>query len=107
MAGLLVYTATSDSAGSLGGVIAQADPGRLEVTIQEALERVSWCSADPLCSESEAAGVDSLNLAACHACVLLPEVSCEEMNVLLDRGLLTGTPGNPSLGLFAGSKVGR
>src|SRR5438874_11810089 len=101
MAGLLIYTATSDSAGSLGGVVAQADPGRLATTLTQAMMRVSWCSSDPLCIEAQSTGVDSLNLAACHACVLLPEVSCEEMNLLLDRGLLIGTAANPDLGLFS------
>ena len=96
MAGLLVYTASSDSAGSLGGVIAQAESHRLE----DGILRAAWCSADPVCIESEAAGVDALNLAACHACSLLPEVSCEERNVLLDRGVLVGTPGAPDLAYF-------
>lgn len=100
MAGFLIYTATTDSAGSLGGVIAQAAPGRLGVALKEALERFSWCSADPVCIEAEAQGVESLNLAACHACALLPEVSCEEMNLLLDRGFLIGIPENPRLGFF-------
>jgi hypothetical protein len=100
MAGFLIYTATSDSAGSLGGVIAEATPERLDVSLEGALARSSWCSSDPLCSESDASGVDSLNLAACHACILLPEVSCEEMNVLLDRGLLVGTLAHPELGFF-------
>ena len=101
MAGFLILTATSDSAGSLGGLVGQADPDRLEVTLIEALTRCSWCSADPLCIEASAAGVDGLNLAACHACSLLPEVSCEEMNVLLDRALLIGTPDRPELGFFS------
>ena len=99
-AGLLLYTATSDCAGSLGGVIAQAAPNRLEASLRDALERARWCSSDPLCIEAEAHGVDSLNLAACHACVLLPEVSCEEMNVLLDRALLIGHPDHRSIGFF-------
>ena len=99
-AGMLLYTATSDSAGSLGGVLAQASPDRLEASLREVLERARWCSSDPICIEAEAHGVDSLNLAACHACVLLPEVSCEEMNVLLDRALLIGTPDDPSVGFF-------
>jgi len=99
-AGMLLYTATSDSAGSLGGVLAQAEPDRLEASLRDALERAAWCSSDPLCVEADAQGVDSLNLAACHACVLLPEVSCEEMNSLLDRALLIGTPEDPSLGFF-------
>jgi hypothetical protein len=101
MAGLLIYTATSDSAGSLGGVTAQAEYERLHPALQEAIERTAWCSADPLCIEADAQGANSLNLAACHACVLLPEVSCEEANGLLDRALLVGTPENPDLGFFA------
>jgi hypothetical protein len=100
MSGLLIYTATSDSAGSLGGVVAQAEPDRLGSTLREALLRASWCSADPVCIEAEASGVDALNLAACHACLLLPEVSCEEMNLLLDRALLVGTNDKPELGYF-------
>jgi hypothetical protein len=102
MAGLLIYTAAADSAGSLGGLIAQAAPDRFCDTVLEAMAQAEWCSADPLCIEAGASGVESLNLAACHACCLLPETSCEEMNVLLDRGLLIGVPGNPGLGYFAG-----
>ena len=101
MAGLLIYTATSDSAGSLGGVVAQAAPGRLDEALREGLSRASWCSADPLCIEADATGVDALNLAACHACTLLPEVSCEEMNLFLDRGLLVGIPTKSTLGFFS------
>ncbi len=98
MAGLLLYTATSDSAGSLGGVVAEAQPARLASSLAELAARCSWCSADPLCVESGPTGVDGLNLAACHACCLLPEVSCEEMNLLLDRALLVGTPDAPDIG---------
>ena len=100
MASVLIYTASSDSAGSLGGVIAQAQPQRLETSLRQALLRAAWCSSDPVCIESEAVGVDALNLAACHACSLLPEVSCEERNILLDRGLLVGLPVAPHLGYF-------
>lgn len=102
MAGLLIYTAAADSAGSLGGLIAQGEPKRLAETVLAAVGRAGWCSADPLCVESQASGVDSLNLAACHACCLLPETSCEEMNVFLDRGVLIGLPGASDLGFFAG-----
>lgn len=101
MAGLLVYTATSDSEGSLGGVVAQGEPGRLATAVESALYRAEWCSADPLCVESEANGVGSVNLAACHACVLLPETSCEHNNGFLDRAMLVGTAENRSLGFFS------
>ncbi|MFJ3496445.1 DrmB family protein [Streptomyces sp. NPDC086091] len=101
MAGVLVYTATSDSAGSLGGLVAQGEPHRLDLAIRSALRRAQWCSSDPLCVETEASGTGGTNLAACHACVMLPETSCEQNNILLDRALLVGTPEDPGLGYFA------
>ena len=58
------------------------------------LARTSWCSADPLCVESGPNGVDGLNLAACHSCLLLPEVSCEEMN----HAAGPGAAGRPAFG---------
>jgi hypothetical protein len=100
MAGLLIYTATSDSAGSLGGIVAQGEPDRLGSALRSALDRASWCSNDPLCMESEASGADSVNLAACHACVLLPETSCETNNSFLDRALLIGFPPGGVPGYF-------
>lgn len=98
--GVLIYTAAADSAGSLGGVIAQADPDRLRISIAEAVRRFAWCSSDPVCSETQAQGAEGLNLAACHACALLPETSCEWRNGLLDRALLVGLPGHRDFGLF-------
>jgi hypothetical protein len=103
MAGFLIYTATSDSAGSLGGIVALAESTDLFATVRRALDRAAWCSADPLCIESTAGGVDNLNKAACHACLLLPETSCEEYNTLLDRALLVGTPEHPGVALFNAS----
>ncbi len=101
MAGLLIYTATSDSAGSLGGVVAMASADHLNRSVREAVARASWCSSDPLCLESTGQGVDSLNLAACHACGLLPETSCEERNLLLDRALIVGLAREPEVGFFS------
>lgn len=101
MAGMLVYTATSDSAGSLGGLVAQGEPETLDSAIRSAVQRAEWCSSDPLCVESEASGTGGTNLAACHACVMLPETSCEHNNTLLDRALLIGTPDDPHVGFFA------
>ncbi|MCK0517654.1 DUF1998 domain-containing protein [Williamsia sp. DF01-3] len=104
MAGLLIYTASSDSAGSLGGVASQADPDHFVAAVREGLTRLSWCSSDPVCIESTASGTDALNLAACHACVLAPETSCELNNTYLDRALLFGThdDGDEDAGLFSG-----
>ena len=101
MAGLLIYTASGDSEGTLGGLVRQGLPGRLETTFSAAISNSGLCSSDPLCIESEGQGVNGLNLAACHACVLLPETSCEEGNRLLDRALLIGTPQKHELRFFS------
>jgi len=46
----------------------------------------------PICAEhSEGSEEYSLQGAACHACLLVPETSCEARNARLDRGLLTQT----------------
>lgn len=100
MSGILIYTAAGDSEGTLGGLVQQGKPGRLERILLGALEDAIWCSSDPVCIESTGQGTDSLNLAACHACCLLPETSCEEGNRLLDRGALIGLPEHPELGFF-------
>lgn len=102
MNGVLIYTASGDSEGSLGGLVRQGNPGYLEDIVQSALSSAQWCSADPICIDSSGQGPDSCNLAACHNCALLPETCCEEGNRLLDRAHLTGTPDNPELGYFFG-----
>lgn len=99
-AGILVYTASADSAGSLGGLSAQADPDRIWEVFRSAALRARWCSSDPVCIESSGSGSDALNLAACHACLLLPETSCERMNHVLDRACLVGTAANPNVGFL-------
>ncbi|PSJ30250.1 hypothetical protein B7P34_03115 [Streptosporangium nondiastaticum] len=101
MAGVLIYTATSDSAGSLGGLVAQGETDRLAQAVGSAVHRAEWCSADPLCVETETSGAGGTNMAACHACVMLPETSCEHNNGLLDRALLVGTPEDASIGFFS------
>lgn len=101
MCGALLYTATSDSAGSLGGIVARGEIAELSRSLSSALERAAWCSSDPLCMEAEANGVGGLNLAACHACLLLPETSCEMNNTFLDRAHLIGTPDEEFPSYFA------
>lgn len=100
MCGLLLYTASGDSEGTLGGLVRQGEPDRLDATLHAALRNAAICSSDPLCIESSGQGAFSLNLAACHACALLPETSCEEGNLLLDRVSVLGTPDRPEIGYF-------
>jgi hypothetical protein len=101
MQGVLIYTASGDSEGSMGGLVRQGQPGRLEATLRRALERAAWCSSDPVCIESIGQGSDSANLAACHGCCLVPETSCEEGNRILDRALLVGVPERRQMGFFS------
>lgn len=101
MTGLLIYTASGDSEGTLGGLVRQGLPGRMEPTFRAAIANSRLCSSDPLCIESDGQGTNGLNLAACHACALLPETSCEEGNRLLDRAFLIGMPTDSKIGLFA------
>lgn len=100
MAGILIYTASTDDDGTLGGLQRQGDPERIGRTVLAALHAQAWCSSDPLCIEDMLGSEDSLSLAACHSCVLAPETSCEEFNRFLDRAMLVGTPGLPELGFF-------
>jgi hypothetical protein len=101
MCGIFIYTACGDSEGTLGGLVRQGLPGRLKKVFASALENARWCSNDPVCNESGGQGRNAMNLAACHACALLPETSCEEFNVLLDRTLLIGRITDRSVGFFA------
>jgi hypothetical protein len=100
MNGVLIYTAAGDSEGTMGGLVEQGKPGHFELLLRGALEDAIWCSTDPLCIESHGQGIDSLNRAACHACTLLPETSCEEGNRFLDRVALTGSSENRKIGYF-------
>ena len=72
-------------------------------TIEKTIRNAKWCSIDPVCMESGSKtgqGPNSVNLAACHNCALVPETSCESFNSYLDRALLTGTFENPDIGFF-------
>jgi len=101
MTGILIYTAAGDSEGTMGGLVRMGNPGKFESVLKKALERAKWCSSDPVCIESNGQGPDNCNLAACHACSLLPETSCEEGNRLLDRAMVIGTIDNPGIGFFS------
>ena len=101
MTGVLIYTASGDSEGTMGGLVRQGAKGNLENIFVRALKNALWCSSDPICLESNGQGPGSCNFAACHGCALLPETSCEKGNKLLDRVFLTGTPESRSFGFFS------
>mgnify|MGYP002152238867 CR=1 FL=1 len=101
MAGIMIYTASGDSEGTLGGIVRQAEPRNLERSIKYALTEGQWCSSDPVCSEAHGQGSDGANLAACHSCALLPETSCEYGNRMLDRVLVLGDTEGTCPGYFS------
>ena len=91
MAATLLYTATPDSDGSLGGLADQGRPQRLGTLLRDCLARAHYCSSDPLCGHRAAAEMGLLNGAACHACLLVAETSCERANRYLDRAHVVET----------------
>ena len=102
MAGILIYTAAGDSEGTLGGLVRLGHARRFNEIFEKAIEAAEWCSFDPVCSESiEHRGTAGANLAACHACALLPETACESMNHGLDRAVVVGEPDDRSHGFRA------
>jgi len=91
MAGVLIYTTVADIVGSLGGIVESAEPKEFLAHMDGAFKHAQWCSLDPVCTEHEGQGPGWLNRAACHACSLIPEPSCDYGNVFLDRVFLKGS----------------
>lgn len=92
MAGILIYTASADSEGSLGGLVEMGNPGLLGPLIARALEEARLCANDPLCADrAPGATGNHLNGAACHSCLLASETACEVGNHYLDRGVVVST----------------
>ena len=88
--GILIYTSTAGGQGTLGGLSQMAE--RAGELLTRAMRRIALCSNDPICAEhSEGSEEYPLQGAACHACLLVPETSCEARNTRLDRGLLIRT----------------
>lgn len=91
-AGILLYTGTPGSEGTLGGLV---EVGREIVRhIEQAVERNLTCSNDPVCAQHLPDGPEDgrgREGAACHGCLLIAEPSCERMNRDLDRALVVPT----------------
>jgi hypothetical protein len=91
MAGILLYTATPDSDGSLGGLADQGQTHKFEQLLALGLRRAAYCSSDPLCGHAAPGEMGHTNGAACHACLLVSETSCERSNHFLDRAHVVST----------------
>ncbi len=103
MQGVLVYTGSPDSEGSLGGLVRLAEPVQLEAIVRRTVRALQWCPNDPVCSETDPAATGELvSGAACHSCLLVPETACEKFNRELDRMVLVGPPQGGWKGFFDG-----
>ena len=107
MSGILIYTAVADIVGSLGGIIESAEPNSFISLLDGVFKHAQWCSLDPVCTEHEGQGPGWLNRAACHACALIPEPSCDFNNVFLDRIFIKGSEelGIPNLLEYVGGNT--
>lgn len=88
-AGILIYASGSGSQGTLGGLAEMTE--ELPRLINRGLAKIALCSNDPICASREpslSADATQINGSACHACLFLPETSCENHNMLLDRTYL-------------------
>ncbi len=97
MSGIMLYTGTVGSEGTLGGLVEQG--ARLHEHIIRALRAGSLCSNDPLCGSHTPQGDLSDRLlegAACHGCLFISESSCERFNRYLDRALVVPVVGQPT-----------
>ena len=89
---LLLYTASPDAEGTLGGLVQEAR--RIESHLAYALRAAELCSNDPVCAEhvpGHSMEERWLHGAACHGCTLIAETSCEMRNEYLDRALVVPT----------------
>lgn len=92
MSGVLIYTGSSDSDGSLGGLVRLAEPEQLIRIIRRTLSSAEWCGSDPVCLETDPdQSGERISGAACHCCLLTPETACEKFNRELDRTMLVGS----------------
>ncbi len=100
MAGIMLYTAASDSEGTLGGLVSLGHPDPLGWHIKGVIDSMQYCASDPLCAEHDSREDRTLHEAACHACMFIPETSCERGNKYLDRSLLVPTVKRDDVAFF-------
>ena len=90
--GILLYTGSSDSEGTLGGLVEAGR--RISQQMYNALEYGKLCSNDPVCAQHNPEAREFqryLQGAACHGCLLISETCCEQFNDFLDRSLVVPT----------------
>lgn len=67
---ILLYIATGDRIGTLGGLSSLAEDPQLLVNLyKSAVDSMRWCALDPHCND--------IQNGSCHHCLYLPETSCD------------------------------
>jgi hypothetical protein len=67
--------------------------------LARAIGRMHLCTSDPMCAaHCPGENEDVLHCAACHACLFVPETSCERGNRYLDRSALCSTLAEAGIG---------
>lgn len=100
--GILLYTASPDAEGTLGGLVEAA--GRIGYYLRQAIDLGQLCANDPVCAHHQPNRKEEeryLLGAACHGCLLLAESSCERRNDFLDRVLVVPTVGEADAAFFS------
>jgi hypothetical protein len=101
MAGILIYTAAPDAEGTLGGLVSLGRPESAGSVLTRAIRRMTLCTSDPMCADHcPDEHEDVLHGAACHACLFVPETSCERGNRYLERATLCATLAAAGIGFF-------
>jgi hypothetical protein len=101
--GILIYTGSSASEGTLGGLVQEGN--KIEKHLKNALKLGELCSNDPICAShrpDETFEERFLHGAACHGCLLIAETSCERRNEFLDRALVVETVEVKDAAFFTG-----
>ena len=99
MAGILLYTGSSDKEGSLGGLVELGTADQMTNLMRDAFQEALVCTNDPECMNTLPAGKNS-NGAACHSCCMISETACENGNRMLDRGLVVPLAGREETSYF-------
>ena len=102
--GIMIYTSSSSSEGSLGGLVRLGDVKKFEEIVENTVKKSNSCSRDPLCGETNPVIAQNNKIrsgtqlfgSSCYSCTLLPETSCQNFNNLLDRWMLQ----DPENGFF-------
>jgi hypothetical protein len=105
--GILLYTGSPDSSGTLGGLVQQARA--IDDHLDYALRMAMLCSNDPICAQhtpDDRLEGRWLLGAACHGCALVGESSCEMRNDYLDRALVVPVLGLEDAAFFTNTSPG-